>query len=128
MLPQFVTSDTAEAVMKEIRDLEARGCISTNLDSVDGLPSLHLNLVSRGKPMQAAPGTNNDDFQNSLDRLLSLVRDPVYTVLLPRVRELMHDPSIQVSDIFVRRYGQDICHVSRRGYRPIMMYLLESHL
>ena len=117
---KLLPSNATDALVKEIRELESRGYISNNPDSVDGLPSLHLNIVSHGKP--TAPnfsGQRQDgDFQHiSLQRLLSLVRDPIYNALLPRVRELLQDSSIQVSDIFVRRYGQDVCQnqYSRRG-------------
>lgn len=102
--------NVTQAFLHEVRELESLGWISTNPDSVDGLPSLHLNLVSHGKPI-----VGGDDFHLRLKSLLSLVRDPIYEILLPRVRELLRDPSIEVSDIFLRRYGQDVCQVSRRG-------------
>jgi hypothetical protein len=114
---KLLPSNTTDAFLQQVRELESRGFISTNPDSVDGLPSLHLNLVSNGRPVVTSAGATNKngDVHHGLQRLLSLVQDPIYTVLLPQVRELLQDPSIQVSDIFLRRYGQDVCQCSRRG-------------
>jgi hypothetical protein len=86
--------------------MEQNGWLSTNPDSVDGLPSLHLNLVSGGMPI--AQGDALDDFQIGLQQLLSIVKPYIYDELLPTVQELTNDASIRVSDVFLRRYGEDI--------------------
>jgi hypothetical protein len=112
VLPRNVT----EAFLDQVRAMESQGWLSTNPDSVDGLPSLHLNLVSHGRPLVVTgQASNDDDFERGLETLIMLVEDPIYNLLLPRVRKLLNSSSIQVSDIFLRRYGQDVCEISRRG-------------
>lgn len=91
--------------------MEAEGCLSTNLDSVDGLPSFHLNLVSNGKPLFLKPHTkcntsSSSSTETSVRQLLDLVEPYVYNDLVPQVRQVGY-PRIQVADIILRRYGRD---------------------
>jgi hypothetical protein len=102
LLPSSVT----EAFNTQVHVMEQNGWLSTNPDSVDGLPSLHLNLVSTGKSV--ARQDPLDDFHRGLQKLLAIVEPYIYGELLPRVQEAMRDPSIAVSEVFLRRYGQDI--------------------
>jgi hypothetical protein len=114
---QLLSPNTTQAVLEQVRVMEENGWLSTNLDSVDGLPSLHLNLVSNGVPkvpLDSAEGLN--DFQLATQRLIKIVRPHIYNKLLPKVNKLLNTTSIRVSDVFLRRYGQDICgNVTRNG-------------
>lgn len=101
LIPSAVTDE----FLDQVRLMEQNGWLSTNPDSVDGLPSLHLNLVSGGKPIAQR---DEDDFQIGLQKLLSTVKPYIYDELLPTVQELTNDASTRVSDVFLRRYGEDI--------------------
>ena len=79
-----------------------------NPDSVDGLPSLHLNLVSGGKPIAERDADLPDVLEQGLQKLFAMVKPYIYEKLLPNVQQLTNDSSIRVSDIFLRRYGDDI--------------------
>ena len=112
---QILPMDVTEEVSDIVKEMEADGCLSTNLDSVDGLPSFHLNLVSNGKPLfPKSKDTTQNIFGQNVQKLLDLVEPYIYNDLLPKVRELGHSQHIEVSDIFLRRYGQD-GEDSRRG-------------
>ena len=127
LLPQNVT----DAMLDKVNRLCQQGCMSTNPDSVDGLPSLHLNLVAEGKSLFDDPSENtiddDDDFQKTIREILALIRPYIYDRLLPRVQELVlrdndddnnndsdDDNEILVSDVFLRRYGQDVIEGSSR--------------
>lgn len=103
LIPASVTKE----FLSQVREMEQNGWLSTNPDSVDGLPSLHLNLVSGGKP-KAGENESPDDFQRGIQKLLSIVKPYIYDKLLPNVQTLTNDPSIRVFDVFLRRYGEDI--------------------
>jgi hypothetical protein len=112
---QLLSPNTTKAFLEEVREMEGNGWLSTNPDSVDGLPSLHLNLVSHGKPLVPTIRDDDttteglDDFQRGLQKLLKIVEHPIYTVLLPEVNRLVNSTTIKISDVFLRRYGQDVC-------------------
>jgi hypothetical protein len=118
---QLLSPNTTQAFMEQVRVMEENGWLSTNLDSVDGLPSLHLNLVSNGAPIVPPLDSSNteglSDFQLGTQRLIEIVQPHIYNKLLPEVNKLLNTTtSIRVSDIFLRRYGQDICgNVTRNG-------------
>ncbi len=132
-LPKFLPDKTTTNVLESVRILEEEGLMSTNPDSVDGLPSLHLNLVSNGKPLfSSSAGRDDDDdddddeeenaFRKQIFNLYELVRPYVYETLLPEANELLKNSSkangrkLRVSDVFLRRYGEDICgSVTRNG-------------
>ena len=125
-LPDFLPIKTINNFLESVRYMEAQNYLSMNKDSVDNLPSLHLNLVSHGKPM-----FDDDDpssFGSQLYRLYKIVRPYVYNTLLPAVNRLLNEnnnnvnasttkrKNLRVSDIFLRRYGEDICgNVTRNG-------------
>ena len=44
-------TSAVDKAMDIINEIKAKQLLSMNPDSVDGLPSLHLNLISNGKPM-----------------------------------------------------------------------------
>jgi hypothetical protein len=108
--PRLIPSHVSQQVSSIVKELEAEGLLSTNLDSVDGLPSFHLNLVSDGKPLfpkQLLQHNSNspNTFGNKIQQLLDLVGPYIYGQLLPQAREV-GGSRIQVSDVFLRRYGQ----------------------
>jgi hypothetical protein len=112
--PAMLPRDVAEKVLEKVKALEREGCFGTNPDSVDGLPSFHLNLVSNGQALVASLGGEDedkddlDDFKLGLQDLLGIVNPYVYDELLPEVNQMMKSSSIRVADIFLRRYGQDL--------------------
>lgn len=129
LLPGFLPPRTVDSFLESVRCMEDQGWMSTNPDSVDGLPSLHVNLVSQGKPLfdkTASRDDEEDSFQNRIFQLYDLVRPYVYETLLPKVDRLLkerqpdnsgtHSRTLRVSDVFFRRYGQDVCgNVTRNG-------------
>ena len=128
-LSKFLPEKTTNDFLGSVQILEKEGLMSTNPDSVDGLPSLHLNLVSNGKPLFASPVDGDDDddeeeifFRNQIHNLYELVRPYVYDKILPEADRLLQSSSkasgrkLRVSDVFLRRYGEDICgSVTRKG-------------
>ena len=124
LLPKFLPEKTTADFLESVRIMEEEGWMSTNPDSVDGLPSLHLNLVSDGKPLFASPSDQESDqtsFEAQIHNLYELVRPFVYDTLLPEADRLLRSKSksrrkLRVSDVFLRRYGEDICgSVTRNG-------------
>lgn len=108
---QLMPSQATSAFLKQVQILEENEWISTNADSVDALPSLHVNLVSNGKPMK----TKETEFQKGIETLLDIVHPYLYNELLPQVQRLLKSSRIRISDVFFRRYGQDICGLTRNG-------------
>lgn len=106
---QILSPATTTAFLDQVAFMEENGWLSTNPDSVDGLPSLHLNLISGGEPLFSQKDEGKlDDFQGGIQKLLSIVEPQIYGQLLPTVRRLMDSDDVVVSDVFLRRYGQDI--------------------
>jgi len=111
---QLIPPKVATEFLKQVRVLEKNydWLYTTNPDSVDGLPSFHVNLVSHGKP--AFPSTETTEspttFQKGLQNLLGIVQPYIYKELLPEVQNFLNNSTnnIRISDIFFRRYGQDI--------------------
>mmetsp|Transcript_26259 Transcript_26259/g.75821 ORF Transcript_26259/g.75821 Transcript_26259/m.75821 type:complete len:777 (+) Transcript_26259:84-2414(+) len=111
--------ETIDQVKDTMATIETNGWLATNLDSVDNLPSLHLNLVSGGEPIfpmmdenVAYDADNEDDraitFEGSIGRLWRLVKPHLEDKLLPRVCSAMGSSMVQISDVFIRRYGEDV--------------------
>ena len=119
---QLIPLEVTQQVSEIVPTMEAEGCLSNNLDSVDGLPSFHLNLVSNGKPLFPKPqndtnsSSGNTLFEQRTNQLLDLVEPYIYNELLPQVQRL-HDNlsnnnnnckrTMKVGDVFLRRYGQE---------------------
>lgn len=110
-------------IVHQIKDImatiEGNGWLSTNLDSVDNLPSLHLNLISGGETIFSTMGGDNeanDDngvdtpmtFENSIGKLWRLVKPFLEDTLLSNVRQVMGSSTVEISDVFIRRYGEDV--------------------
>jgi len=126
LMPKFLPQRAIDDFLESVRIMEEQGWMSTNPDSVDGLPSLHLNLVSQGKPLYESSFEDEDDFSfgNQIHKLYELVRPFVYETLLPEADRLLRSNTpinnsfrrLRVSDVFLRRYGQDIYgSVTRKG-------------
>ena len=135
-IPQLLTPTTSKDFLKTLSRMESNGFLSTNPDSVDGLPSLHLNLVSGGKPIvgdfsdnvqshvdDVEDSTNNsvdeiDKFETGIRELNRLICPYLYEQLLPDVRRKLRSPNIEINDVFLRRYGTEVCgqkNLERRG-------------
>mmetsp|Transcript_59177 Transcript_59177/g.144657 ORF Transcript_59177/g.144657 Transcript_59177/m.144657 type:complete len:786 (+) Transcript_59177:280-2637(+) len=136
-IPQLLTPTTTNDFLKTLSRMESNGFLSTNPDSVDGLPSLHLNLVSGGRPIvgdgndttqkqdddDVDDSTNNnadeiDEFEAGIQELNRLIWPYLYEQLLPDVRQKLRSPNIEINDVFLRRYGTEVCgqkDLERRG-------------
>uniref|UniRef100_A0A7S4DF11 Fe2OG dioxygenase domain-containing protein n=1 Tax=Heterosigma akashiwo TaxID=2829 RepID=A0A7S4DF11_HETAK len=116
---QLFPSEITVSFLKQVQIMEEQGLFSTNPDSVDGLPSLHMNLVSRGTPVferdEEVEGRSTLK-NNGLKVLFSIIQPYIYDILLPQVQGLMNSSDIVVDEIFLRRYGQDIAGgITRKG-------------
>jgi hypothetical protein len=110
-IPNLIPRSVTEEMFEKVLDLQEKGWLSTNLDSVDGLPSFHLNLVSGGEPivdMTLDATVDDDDFEICIRDLIRLVTPYIYGTLLPQVHELMNTTTIRISDVFIRRYGEEM--------------------
>ena len=118
---QIIPNDTIQKVMNIMNIIKSNQWLSTNPDSVDGLPSLHLNLISGGKPLfrnnvnddDSAGSDGSDDpddqsFDDVVSNLTSILKPIVYDRLLPIVQEQCGSNTIEISDVFLRYYGNDI--------------------
>lgn len=107
---QILPTDVVEQINTIMNDIKARQWLSTNPDSVDGLPSLHLNLISNGSPMF----TDEDDsveveddvtFPKYISQMTNILEPILYNDLLPKVRKMTETPGLDISDVFIRNYG-----------------------
>ena len=95
-VPNLLSESTVQSMVSNVQYMETQRWLSDNLDSVDGLPSLHLNLVSNGQPLfpsqdneideELQQSQSDDDFEVGIRQLYQLIRPYVYEVLLPKVR------------------------------------------
>ena len=114
LIPE-ITRDEVHEIMEVIK---RNRWLSTNLDSVDMLPSLHLNLVTGGKPKYDNVEDQEEsseidevtgyDFKTSVEKITKLLEPHIYSNLLPRARELVNSKTLEVSEIFLRSYGQGV--------------------
>eukprot|EP00747_Dinoflagellata_sp_TGD_P189123 gnl/TRDRNA2_/TRDRNA2_49038_c1_seq1.p1 gnl/TRDRNA2_/TRDRNA2_49038_c1~~gnl/TRDRNA2_/TRDRNA2_49038_c1_seq1.p1 ORF type:complete len:425 (-),score=62.72 gnl/TRDRNA2_/TRDRNA2_49038_c1_seq1:6-1226(-) len=89
--------------------MEENEWLTTEPDTVDGLPQLKVNLILEGKPLHPNKDEKDlNEYEAGIQALLGLLRPVIYDVLLERVRRLLNSPDIMVSDVFLRRYGQDV--------------------
>jgi len=92
--------------------------LSTNLDSVDMTPSLHLNLISGGKPLFENNGDNRKlsmidgdsgvSFEENIEKTRMILEPYLYDELLPTARNLIQSESLEISDVFLRSYGENV--------------------
>jgi len=103
-LGQVIPTSIVELVLQEAKSLEKY--MSKNPDSVDGIPSMHLNLVvngtAQGKMLPADQGEkdslSNDPYQNAIHQLLLLIQ-PHIEKLLEDLRTLIGDNSLTVDEV-----------------------------
>jgi len=118
--------------------IRRNGWLSTNPDSVDNLPSLHFNLVTDGIPKFHQGGDYDDDddddddgngsggdnnssksyittdqqtgynFPTCVRKIYELLQKPLYDQLLSTARAYTNSSTVQISEVFVRSYGQDL--------------------
>jgi hypothetical protein len=87
-----------------MKEVERNGDLDTELESVDGLPSLHVNLVVNGNQPSAKYATG---LLKNIQTMLSMVKPILYEELLPRVQSLIGQ-AVTIDEVFVRRYGNDV--------------------
>ena len=124
VLPTFIV----ESAMNIINEIKSRQLLSSNPDSVDGLPSLHLNLISEGKPLIDKSGSNNGRyidpfFAQCTAQLTELFQPYLYSKLLPSVQSLLDSPTVEILDVFIRNYG---CSEDTNNEQPTR-YTLSAH-
>jgi len=116
---QVLSFDTVEKIMEYVTLIRRRQWLSTNPDSVDGLPSLHLNLISNGRPLfecyvngdggEVSDEDKNKDgdvsFERCISEMVDFLHSPLYDTLLPAVRQLTNSTTLEISDVFIRNYG-----------------------
>ncbi len=105
------------SVINEVQDIldvvKSKQWLSTNPDSVDGLPSLHLNLITNGKPLfdineEEEETTSLDDpttFPQCIKSLVKVLQPHLYDTLLPAARKVLNSSTVEISDVFIRNYG-----------------------
>ena len=99
---ELLPAETTAKCLRRVAEMEREGSYNTEPDSVDGVPSLHLNLVVRGK-LVVDPACQD---------VFSLVEPFIFESLLPHVQEKMGN--VVVNEVFLRRYGGDVgrCSIS----------------
>jgi hypothetical protein len=128
LLKNVLTPNVVESLMDYVTLIRKRQWLSINLDSVDGLPSLHLNLISSGMPLfgnngglggadgneEVGSDGNVDDsgregkdisFERCISEMVEILHSPLYETLLPAVRQLVESNTLEISDVFIRNYG-----------------------
>jgi len=110
---RLLDPSTIDAIRKLLHKIKREGLLSTNLDSVDSLPSLHLNLISNGRVLfqdarEEEPNQKDDVFQETINSMNSLLRPFLYEQLLPIARNVLKNPTLQISDVFIRNYGINV--------------------
>ena len=104
----LLPSNTVESAMEIVNEIKTKRLLSMNPDSVDGLPSLHLNLISNGKPLFDTNESNKEkdaSFEQCISRLTNILQPYLYNNLLPSVQKLLNSSTVNISDVFIRNYG-----------------------
>jgi hypothetical protein len=133
ILPPGVVDDVVEIVGR----IKSKNWLSANPDSVDGLPSLHLNLIAGGRSMfeydDPDPDPDDEDeddpgeddvfsdeggmsFPRCISRMTNILRPYLYDTLLPAIREISNSHTVEISDVFLRNYGKK----EEVGRRPFL--------
>ena len=69
-----------------------------------------------GKPLFDPNDKDVGDFGRGIQKLVEIVQPHINNQLLPSVHQLMNSTDIVISDVFLRRYGEDIAGgVTRQG-------------
>lgn len=116
----LLPSSTIQSVMEIVNEIKSNQMLSMNPDSVDGLPSLHLNLISDGEPLFDSKILHNNDcdddkeeedttsasFAECISQLTEILQPYLYNNVLPSVQDLLNSSNVTISDAFIRNYGQ----------------------
>lgn len=106
-----LSSDIVNQINEIVYTIRKNNWLSTNPDSVDGLPSLHLNLISNGKALFESDVETNDGsekevtFEKCVLSMIELLEPILNEKLLPSVQKLTNSKNAQISDVFIRNYG-----------------------
>ena len=128
----LLPSSVIDEVMEIVDEIKLRGWLSDNQDSVDRLPSLHLNLISNGKPLfEKADGdgtpTTATTFEECICILVDILSPHLYGTLLPTVRKVTNNSTVEISDVFIRNYGQIKASGSGDEDEAVTRYSLSGH-
>eukprot|EP00518_Triparma_eleuthera_P017248 CAMPEP_0197559118 /NCGR_PEP_ID=MMETSP1320-20131121/20601_1 /TAXON_ID=91990 /ORGANISM="Bolidomonas sp., Strain RCC2347" /LENGTH=441 /DNA_ID=CAMNT_0043120511 /DNA_START=114 /DNA_END=1436 /DNA_ORIENTATION=+ len=92
IIKSLLPTSSVNSVLSKLKQLD----LSTNPDSVDGLPSHHLNLIVDGRPK---------DEDGAAQELLPHLDTFLYKNLLSKAREVTGCPHLEINEVFCRRYG-----------------------
>lgn len=111
---QVLSPSAIDEVMDIVDIIKSRQWLSTNPDSVDGLPSLHLNLITNGKPL--FDGTPADDISGdggaattTFPQCISKIVDILHPYIQSSIaigEKATNSSTVEISDVFVRNYGK----------------------
>lgn len=108
---QILSPDIVQYIMQSMERIKANDWLSTNPDSVDGIASLHVNLISGGKELFQEDVVDNEandsEFSRCISNLTKTIKPYLDQHLLPTVRELTQSNTVEISDVFLRHYGKD---------------------
>lgn len=115
----IITRKKVQIINSILNDIKNEDGLCFDPDSVDGLPSLHLSLVADGEILienVVKDNAEDSDFSTKLERkaskLLDYILPCVNNSILPIVQRILNSTTIQVSDIFLRCYGDDYEHAA----------------
>lgn len=109
--PSVISASVVSEVQDILDVVKSKQWLSTNPDSVDGLPSLHLNLITNGKPLfdiDEEKELHQDElttFPQCINSLVKVLRPHLYENLLPAARRVLNSSTVEISDVFIRSYG-----------------------
>ncbi|KAL7531296.1 hypothetical protein ACHAXR_003963, partial [Thalassiosira sp. AJA248-18] len=108
---QILPYSAVEEVIDVVEEIKSRKWLSDNPDSVDGLPSLHLNLITNGKPLfektdDDRTGSDTTTFPQCISKMVDILHPHLYDNLLPSVRKVTNSSTVEISDVFIRNYGR----------------------
>ena len=114
----FYKSLLPPSIIKKVKGLVDtlynNGNFSTEPDSVDGVPSVHLSLMSNGRYIKTSSTLSDAYDSRESDKLLHnpseeldiLLTPILQEQLLPAAKRFMKSTTLQISDVFIRRYGE----------------------
>ena len=105
--PSILPSTIVQQLNEIMTQIKQNGWLSTNPDSVDSLPSLHLNIISDGHLLFQSED-DEEEYPNLIRRMHTILEPYLIDVLLPQAQQKLKDENIQISDVFVRNYGQNV--------------------
>ena len=104
--PSILPSTIVQKLNEIMIQIKQNGWLSTNPDSVDSLPSLHLNIISDGHLIFQSEDEN--EYPKLIRQMHTLLEPYLIDTLLPQAQQKLADENIQISDVFIRSYGQNV--------------------